>query len=349
MQFVLLIFFLTHLITLIADNEELGSWFKQSMAKNKDNIMEPENKQGTMYRWKNEKEKLISDYKKFLQRDIKGNIKPQRESETRSSIVSFYYYDETDQEIDKIVDFYIYVYKNDIDKFLRISAFKILVNIAFNNNQAAIGYIRSQANNQNLSEINRLQFYIVNLALIEEEQKLDYLSDLIDKAQSIETINIKYSSPIEQVIVGSLSKYYIPKRYQKGYGYKSVLPILKKLIYSRSVTVQKSACFQYYYHTNKKEMRKIFSECWAKIQDKSIPRIEFLDALYGLQALYGLSKRNYANHKIGFKEIHSYFVRMGGRKPIKNGFEYIELSDENRIKKEEKQYFQQRMKRMRLP
>ena len=349
LRIVLLVFFLTLLVTLIADDEELGSWFKESIEKSKENYFEPENKQITMKKWKYEKDELISNYKKYLKRDIKGDNKPQRESETRSSIASYYFYDKTDPEINKIVNFYIFVYENDIDKFLRITAFKTLVNIAFKDNQAAIEYIHSQANNQNLNEINRLKFYIVELALIEEEQDLDYLSDIIDEAQLIETTDVEYFSPIEQTIVSTLAKFYIQKRYQKGYGYKSILPILKKLIFSRSVFAQKSACYQYYHHTNKTEMRKIFNDCWVKIQDKSTPRKEFINALYGLQALYGLSHRIIGKHKIGFKEISSYFARMGGRKPIQNGFEYIELSNENRIRKEEKQYFQQRMKRMRLP
>ncbi|MCD4817778.1 MAG: hypothetical protein K8S23_03700 [Candidatus Cloacimonetes bacterium] len=345
-QFIIFILFVIYLTTLIADDKEFGYWFKQSTEKSKENYFEPENKQITIKRWKHEKDKMISDYKKYLKRDIKGEFKPRREIETRSSIVSYYFYDKTDPEINKIVDFYIFVYENDIDKFLRIAAFKILVNIAFKDNQTAIGYIHSQANNQNLGEINRLKFYIVKLALIEEVQSLDYLSDLIDEAQLIETTDIEYFSPIEQTIVSTLVKFYIPKRYQKDYCYESSLPILRKLIFSRSVSVQKSACFQYYYHTNRTEMRTIFNEYWTKVQDKSTPRIEFINALYGLQALYGLSKRNIGKYKIGFKEISSYFIQFGGLTLIDDKWIYIPSDKIKRLTKDEITYFHQRFKRM---
>lgn len=343
--FVLTILIITvALLNALTVNDEWGAWFKESMSKNKDNTMEPENKQGTMYRWKNEKEKLISDYKKFLRRDMSGAEIPQKEIERREPIVNFYYYDETDSEINTIVDFFIYVVENDPEDVLKFKAIKHLTTIAFKNNNKAKSYIISQKNNTSISHRLNLQFHLANITLQEDQQSINYLMFLITKAQDVETTDIKFSSLDEGAIAGYLNRSFFSKRYSEGLDYDYALPLLKQIIYSRSISAQRTACLKYYYQTNREEMRKIYEDCWGKVQNKSTPREEFINALYGLQALYSLSQRNIGKYKIGFKGILTYFATLGGKKPIENGFEYIELTDENRITKEEKQYFQNRLR-----
>ena len=87
-------------------------------------------------------------------------------------------------------------------------------------------------------------------------------------------------------------------------------------------------------------MRKIYQDCWEKVQNKNTSRKEFLNALYGLQALYSLSQRNIGKYKMEIKGISSYFVQLSGLTLIKEKWEYTETEGEARLIKEEKRYFQ---------
>jgi hypothetical protein len=328
---------------LFAENDEWGAWFKESIEMSKENPIIPEDRSINLKRWKDGKSWLIENYKKYLERDDNRDKKQMTDMERRNEIISSYYYDGSDPEIDEIVDFFIYVFNNDDVMRFKMEAIDNITTIALGGNNSARDFIFSQVNNTTLSHRMNLQFHLANITIREDQQSLDYLMSLIIKAQDVETTNLKYSSPDEGAIAGYLNRRFFSRRYSKGLDYDYALPLLKQMIYSRSKGSQGTAAFRYYYQTNKTEMRKIYDVCWAKVQDKTTPREEYIDALYGLQALYSLSQRNFSKHKIGFKGISSYFARLGGRKPVKNGFEYIELTDENRILKEEKQYFQQRL------
>ena len=327
-----------------AESDEWGAWFKTSMVESKGNTMEPENKQGAMYMWKNEKEKLISDYKRFLQRDMSGAEIPQKEIERREPIVNFYYYDATDSEINTIIDFFIYVVENDPENMLKFKAIKHLTAIAFKNNAKAKNYIISQKNNTSLSHRLNLQFHLANITLQEDQESINYLMTLIKKAQDVETTNLKFSSPDEGAIAGYLNRNFFSKRYSKGLEYDYALPLLKQIIFSRSVAAQRTACLKYYYQTNRAEMRKIYEDCWEKVQNKNTLRNEFIDALYSLQALYSLSQRNIGKYKMEFKGISSYFVRLGGLTLINSNWEWKGSESESRLTEEEKRYFQQRLR-----
>ena len=335
---ILILFILLTAAFLNAENDEWGAWFKRSMEESKEYTIEPEDKGLNMYKWKHKKNELINNYKHSLEKDTSANVS------TRAEIISSYYYDSSDKEISQVIDFFIFVIENETQKFIQFEALDHLTIMGLCGQEKAKSYIYSQKNNSSIPHRLNLQFHLANITIREDEQSLDYLMDLIIKAQDVETTEIKYSSPDEGAIAGYLNRGFFSRRYNKGLDYNYALPLLKQMIYSRSVSAQRTACFKYYYQTNRAEMRKIYDTCWAKVQNNSTPRAEFIEALYGLQALYSLSQRNIGKYKISFDGISSYFARLGGRKPVKNGFKYIELTDENRLTKEEKQYFQNRLR-----
>ena len=224
----------------------------------------------------------------------------------------------------------------------KMDAIDNIVMIALGGNNSAREFIFSQVNNSTLSHRMNLQFHLANITIREDQQSLDYLMSLIIKAQDVETTNLKYSSPNEGAISGYLNKRFFSRRYSKGLDYEYALPLLKQMIYSRSTSSQRTAAFRYYYQTNKTEMRKIYDDCWAKVQNKTTPRTEYVTALYGLQALYDLNK--WGKYSIKFKGISSYFARLGGLTLINNKWEYTEAEGEPRLTKEEKRYFQKRLR-----
>ena len=332
------------MLNALAENEEWGAWFKESMGKSKefDKQCPPEDRDVNLKEWKEGKNWLINSYKLYLERDDNTDKEQMTDKDRRGDIISSYYFDGSDPEINEIVDFFIYVFKNDNVMHFKMIAIDNITTIALEGNNSAKEFIFSQVNNATLSHRMTLQFHLANITIREDHQSLDYLMSLIIKAQYIETTNLKFSSPDEGAILGYLNKKFFSRRFDKGLDYDYALPLVKQMIYSRSIGTQRGAAFRYYHQTNRAEMRKIYDECWEKVQDKNTPRKEYIDALYCLQALYDL--KNWGKHSIKFKGISSYFARLGGRKPVENGFEYIELTDENRITKEEKQYFQNRLR-----
>ena len=345
-----IIFLLTILMIttalLNAESDEWGAWFKESMENSKKNREQfsPENKGIVQHNWKHTKDELINTYKEFIEKHRGENLTRSDYPENILQILSYYYYDKTDPDIDKTVDFFIYVVENDMDERIKFDALNSITTIALEGNNSARNYIFLNVNNNSLSHRLNLQFHLANITLQEDQQSLNYLMTLIEKAQDVETTKLKFGSSDEGAIIGFLNSGFFSIRYNKDLEYDYALPLVEQMIYSRSKGVQITATFIYYYQTNRTEMRKIYDTCWTKVQDKGTRREEYVNALYGLQALYSLSQRNFGEHKIGFKGISSYFARLGGRKPVENGFEYIELTDENRITKEEKQYFQNRLR-----
>ena len=339
-----LLVLMTTINILNAENDKWGAWFKESIEKSKEHPIVPEDKQYNMKRWKEGKNWLIENYKKYLERDDNRDKEQTTDKERRNEIISSYYYDGSDPEIDKIVDFFIYVFNNDNVMNFKIGAINNITTIALGGNNSARDFIFSQVNNTALSHRMNLQFHLANITIREDQQSLDYLMSLIIKAQDVETTNLKYSSPDEGAIAGYLNRRFFSRRYSKGLDYDYALPLLKRMIYSRSTGSQRTAAFRYYYQTNRAEMKKIYDVCWTKVQEKSTPRMEYINALYGLQALYSLSQRNFSKHKIGFKGISSYFARLGGLTLINDKWEYTEAEGEPRLSKEEKRYFQKRLR-----
>ena len=325
-----------------AENDEWGAWFKDSIEKGKENPIVYEDTNNNLKKWKEGKDLLIVNFKKYLERDDNSDKEQTTDIKRRNGIISSYYYDNTDPEIDEIVDFFIFVITNDNVESIKINALDKIITIALEGNNAARDFIFSQVNNTTLSHRMNLQFHLANITLQEDQQSLDYLMSLLIKAQEVETTDFKYSSPDEGAIAGFLRSGFFLRRYSKGLDYDYALPLLKQMIFSRSFAVQKRAAFRYYYQTNKTEMRKIYDECWAKVQDKNTPRKDYLDALYGLQALYDLKK--WGKHSVGFKGISSYFARLGGLTLINDKWEYTEAEGEPRLTKEEKRYFQKRLR-----
>jgi hypothetical protein len=328
-----------------AESDKWESWFMENIEKNKANpLPEPEDKQYNMKRWKEGKNWLIENYKKYLERDDNRDKEQMTDMERRGDIISSYYYDGSDPEIDKIVDFFIYVFNNDDVMRFKMEAIDNITTIALGGNNSAREFIFSQVNNTTLSQRMNLQFHLANITIREDRQSLDYLMSLIIKAQDVETTNLKFGSPDEGAIAGYLNRRFFCRRYSKGLDYDYVLPLLKQIIYSRSKGSQGTAVFRYYHQTNRAEMRKIYDVCWAKVQDKTTPRMEYINALYGLQALYSLSQRNFSKHKIGFKGILIYFETLILKTPTKDGLIYVDNGKETRLAKEEKIYFQKRLR-----
>ena len=325
-----------------AENDEWGAWFKENMEMSKENPIIPEDRSINLKRWKEEKNQLINNYKKYLKRNDNRKNDTKTDLEKRRDIVFSYYYDKTETEIDKIVDLFIFVIKNEGNQGIILGAIKNLTSIAFEGNTKAESYISTQANNSSLSHRIRLQFNLSNITIKDDKQSMDYLMNLIKKDQNVETTDLKFKSSDEGTILWYLLRSFFGQRYLKNLDYEYALPLMKQMLFSRSKGVQDLVAMEYLSLTNKAEIRRIYQDCWAKVQNETTPREEYINALYGLQALYEL--RDIGKHSMGFKGILTYFATLGGKKPIENGFEYIELTNESRISKEEKQYFQQRLR-----
>ena len=327
---------------LFADNGEWGKLFREGLEKYRNAAIEPEDKEINIKKWKNGKDWMIENYKTYLKRDDNSDKNQTTDAERRNGIISSYYYYATDPEIDEIVNFFIYVIENEKNQDIILGAIKNLTTIAFEGNTKAENYISKKAKSSSLSHKIRLQFNLSNIKVREDQQSINYLIGLIKKAQDVETTDLKFKSPDESTIVWYLIRKLFPKRYYSGKEYDYAVPLVKEMILSKSKIVQRFAISSYYKHTNKTEMRSIYQDCWDKVQNETTPRDEYINALYGLQALYEL--RDIGKHSMEFKGILTYFATLGGKKPIKNGFEYIELTDESRISKTEKQYFQKRLR-----
>lgn len=328
-----------------AENDERGAWFKESMENGKEleKQFPPENKSILQYNWKHNKDELINTYKEFIEKHggeklTKGDY-PDKILETL-----IYYYDETDPDIGKTIDFFIYVVENDINESMKSDAINNITTIALEGNNKAKTYISSNVNNNYFSNNLNLHFHLANITIRENQQSLDFIMDLIKKTQNVETTNLKYSSPDESKILWYLLRNCFGQRYLKNLDYEYVLPLMKQMLFSRSKSVQDLVAMEYLSMTNKSEMREIYDDCWTKIQNNSTPRKLYINALFGLQALYSLSQRDIGKYKIVFEGISSYFAKLGGLTLINDKWEYTEAEGEPRLTKEEKRYFQKRLR-----
>ena len=342
----IVIFLLTILMIAVsilhAENDEWGAWFKENVRisnKTREQFP-PENKSIIQHNWKYKKTQLIDNYKEFIEQHKGEKLTKGDYPDNILGILS-YYYDESDPEIDQIVDFFIYVFENDSVESIKIDAIKNITTIALEGNTKVENYISTQADNSSLSHKIRLQLNLSNITIKDDKQSLNYLMNLIKNSQDIETTNLKFKSPDEGTILWYLSRNFFVQRYNKGLEYEYALPLMKQILLSRSKGVQDLVAMIYLSLTNKAEMRSIYNDCWAKVQDKNTPREEYIDALYGLQALYELRD---GKHAMEFKGISSYFARLGGLTLINDEWEYTEAEGETRLNKEEKHYFQKRLR-----
>jgi len=330
-----------------AESDEWGAWFKAGMENGKHNEYEPEDKQENMKEWRNNKDELIQNYKKYLQRDDNskaGECEECSDIDRRANIINSYYYDKTDSEINKIVDFFIYAINNEKNEKIKLKILLKLTELALKKNGKAFAYINNQKNNTSLSRRLQIEFKISAMNIYNDSESFNYLMDLIKQAQEVETTDVKYNSSEERIITWRLNRNFFAQRYLNGLDYNYGLPLVRQLILSRDKIVQTFAGITYYQLTNKSEMKRIYKDCWAKVHNENTSRKEFLNALYGLQALYALSKRNFSKHKIGFKEIDDYFARFGGMSLIDNNWRWIANSKIKKLTAKEKKYFQDRLR-----
>ena len=342
----IIIFLLTILMIAVsilsAESDEWGAWFKTSMEMSKENPIIPEDRSINLERWKEGKNRLINNYKKYLKRNDNRKNDTKTDLEKRRDIVFSYYYDKTETELEAIVNFFIYVIENEKNQGIILGATKNLTTIAFEGNTKAENYISTQADNSSLSHRIRLQFNLSNITIKDENQSLNYLMNLIKKDQNVETTDLKFKSSDEGTILWYLLRSFFGQRYLKNLDYEYTLPLMKQMLFSRSKSVQDLASMEYLSLTNKTEMRIIYNVCWAKVQDKNTHRKEYINALYGLQALYEL--RDIGKHAMRFKGILIYFETLILKTPTKDGLIYVDSGKETRLSKEEKIYFQKRLR-----
>ena len=338
------------------NNSNWGEWFKLGMENGKKFMkkFQPPNKKRDMEKWRKQKDKIISDYKFYLERDENPedqNCEVCGDKDRRREILASYYYDKTDPEIDKVVDFFIFVIENEKVNGFKTNALNKLLRIALTGNEKAKNYIIRQKDNTSLPKYLLLRYKISYLIMKDDKATFDYLMNIIKKAQEVETTDIKYVSNDERIIAWFLMDNYFPLRYTYYKDYNYGLPLLRQLFCSRDKIVGDRSCATYYRLTNRKEMERIYKECWKKANDKTTPRKEYLDALYCLQSLYALqrwfdglgdSKRN-----IGFKGIWSYFNNFAilEYKPEINKERCILVpcDNEKRVSDKEKVYFLERL------
>lgn len=338
-----------------AESNKHEARLTKSMKNEKTIFFDLQDKQDNMKKWRTIKDKIILQYKKFLERN--DNISNEdceysTDSERRQRIIKSYNYDKTDPKINQVIEFLIFAVENEKTERLKIEAIKKLTIIALNQNEKAKSYIKDQNDNLSLSHRLTLEFKLSYLTLEDSQTTFDYFMNLIKKAQDIETTDVKYNSSDERIIAWYLISKYPSLRHSFGLDYNYGLPLLKQLIFSRDKIVGSRACSTYYDLTNRTEIKRIYKECWAKVNDKNTPRKEFINALYGLQSLYALQQSFEGiggEHRIGFKGILGYFMDFAVLKyiPKINTKKYILVANEKekRLSSKEKIYFSQRLKR----
>jgi hypothetical protein len=331
------------IISLTAESDEWGAIFKENAQRLKvaNTMYGPEDYSLVIKKWKNP-ENLMEKYEKLIEISRESNTNQSQNSEERSSIISTYYYDKDNPRNNEIAELFIYSVNNDPSLDIKIVALDNLGILALEGNSFAKNFIESNLNNTRYQHKVVTLFHLQNLTIKDDSYSIQYLLNLINQSQNIKTTDLKFHSKDEVNIVWYVAKVLIYKRFDRGLNYDYVLPLLKQLIYSRCKSVQAVAVDAYYKLTNRSEMRRIYEECMAKVEDKNTPREEFLNALYGLQALYEL--RDIGKHKMEFKGILIYFETLILKSPTRDGLIYVENNDELRLSKEEKIYFQKRLR-----
>jgi len=339
----MIVVFLLIISALFAESDEWGGIFKEIAHRHKEarTMYGPEDYDLVLKKWKNP-ENLMEKYEKLIEISRESNTNQSQNEEERSSIISTYYYDKDNPRNNEIAELFIYSVNNDPNLDIKIVALDNLGILALEGNSFAKNFIESNLNNTRYQHKLVTLFHLQNLTIKDDSYSIQYLLELINQSQSIETTDLKFHSKDEVNIVWYVAKVLIYKRFDRGLNYDYVLPLLKQLMYSRCKSVQTVAVDAYYKLTNSTEMRRIYEECMAKVEDKSTSREEFLNALYGLQALYEL--RDIGKHKMGFKGILTYFETLILKSPTRDGLIYVDNNNEIRLSKEEKIYFQKRLR-----
>jgi hypothetical protein len=334
----LLIILLITTALLNAENNEWGAIFKEEAERLKEShlMYGPEDYELVLKKWRNP-DLLMKKYIELI--EISDNSK--KNNEERVDIISPYYYDKDNKQNNEAAKLFIYSVNNDPYIDIKIIALDNLGIMALNGNMKARNFIKSNLNTTMYDHKIKTFFHLQNLTIQNDGTSIQYLLQLINQSQNIETTDLKFNSKDEVNIVWYTVKQLLQKRYEINLGYDYVLPLLKQLMFSRTKNVQTVAVRAYYKLTNRTEMRKIYDDCWAKVQDKTTPREEYINALYGLQALYELRD---GKHAMKFKGILIYFETLILKTPTKDGLKYIDNGKETRISKEFKIYMQKRLR-----
>ena len=355
-KFILMFLFLSVFVLIFADSSDEWGWqFKESFERSKNDTILIEEKDWVINQWRNHSDEIFKTYKYYRKKFSEG-IDITKEQEI--DVVPNFYFDEktTQKETDRGVDFYIYAFEHSQKWIYKLASYINLVKIAYHGNERAKRYIYKQKDNPNVQISLRLRFAVATLYWGNDRATVSYLMDVIKKAQDVETTDIKFSSPNESAILSAIrDTKVIWKRYEKGKDYNYILPLLRQMIFSRSKGIQYFAVESYYFYTNRAEMKRIYKECYEKIHNKNTPRKEFLDALYGYQALYFLQESykgfpHLKKYEIGFRGIRGYFDSLAileyHPEVNKNRFILVAIDKEKRLTDKEKIYFHKRLRNM---
>ena len=93
-------------------------------------------------------------------------------------------------------------------------------------------------------------------------------------------------------------------------------------------------------------MKRLEKELWEKVEDKNTSKDEYVDALYGLQALLKLQNLWERTPDLNYGKIKFYFdFLLIKRRFTDKGVEYIDDGKETRVSKEFKIYMQSRCRK----
>jgi len=248
---------------------------------------------------------------------------------------------------DEILDFIIYMAKNEPSINRLHDILRTLRNYAFNGSTKAKDYLLNQLQNQNHPLSIKIHLHCINLAFGKNDVSFNFLKNLIIEAQSVETTDVAYISRIESIISREMK--IIPnERYSKGKDFDNVLLLYRQLLQSRSKGLQEFEVLGYHYYVKPKTIEDRVLDLWKIVEDSLFSRKEYINALYELQAYNMLSNQNRTPFPIdiNYIKIKEYFLKMV--EPVKHsgsGIYDVEHSEinEDRITREEKIYFYERL------
>ena len=363
----LITFFLIYINAEELDSSDYDTWFEYNMARKDEGISELMNKKAKfgIDFWNNNNRKIKEWYVGLLnptdeefqniQIEYFGEIQyeeynKENFADFRGEIIhpllstgSAYPFENSDD----ILDFMIYMANNEPSINRLHDIFRALRNYAFNGSTKAKDYLLNQLQNPNHFLSIKIHLHCINLAFGKNDVSFNFLRDLINKAQNVETTNVAYISRIESII-SSQMKIIPNERYSKGKDFDDVLLLHRQLLQSRSKGLQEFEVLGYHYYVKPKTIENRVEDLWKIIEDNSFSRKEYLNALYELQAYNMLSNQNRTPFQVNidYIKIKDYFLKMV--KPVKHsgsGIYDVENSEikENRITREKKIYFYERL------